>query len=100
MNIKKTSQNGVLTFELEGRLDSVSAPELETEVNESINDAEAVVFDFTKLEYLSSSGLRILLTSQQIMEEKGLRDVTVRGAKPVIKSAFEVTGFNNVLNVE
>ena len=100
MDIKKTNQNGVLTFELEGRLDSVSAPELEAAVNESINDAGSVVFDFTKLEYLSSAGLRILLTTQQLMEEKGLPDVTVKGANSVIKSAFEVTGFNNLLNVE
>lgn len=100
MTINKTIQNGVLTFELEGRLDSVTAPELETAVNESINDAKAVVFDFTKLSYLSSAGLRILLTSQQIMEEKELPDVTVRGANAEIKGAFEVTGFNNLLNVE
>ena len=100
MDIKKTSRNGVLIFELEGRLDSESAPKLEEAVNESINDAGSVVFDLTKLEYLSSAGLRILLTAQKLMEEKGLPDVTVKGANQVIKSAFEVTGFNNLLNVE
>lgn len=94
MNIIKTMQNGVLKFELEGRLDSTTAPELEESVNESIGDASSIIFDFTKLEYLPSAGLRILLTSQQLMEEKGLPDVTVRGANSDIIAAFEVTGFD------
>lgn len=97
--INKTTQNSVVTFELEGRLDSASASELETVVNGSIDGAEAVVFDFTKLEYLSSAGLRILLTTQQTMENTDRPDVTVRGANMDIKGVFAVTGFDNILNV-
>ena len=100
LNINKTTQNGIVTFELEGRLNSTSAPELEAAVNGSVEGAKAVVFDFTKLEYLSSAGLRVLLTTQQTMEETGRPDVTVRGANDEIKGIFAITGFDNVLNIE
>ena len=100
LTIHKTTQDGVVTFELEGRLNSTSAPELEAAVNGSIAEAKAVVFDFTKLTYMSSAGLRILLTTQQAMEDTNCPDVTVKGANKGIKGVFAVTGFDNVLNVE
>ena len=100
LNINKARQNGVMIFELEGRLDTVSAPMLQDAVDEEIGDAAAVVFDFKKLEYLSSSGLRILLTTQQIMEDTDRPDVTVQGANADIRGVFAVTGFDNVLNVK
>lgn len=100
LHINKTRQNGVMIFELEGRLDTGSAPMLQDAVDEEIGDAAAVVFDFKKLDYLSSSGLRILLTTQQIMEDTNRPDVTVQGANADIRSVFAVTGFDNVLNVK
>lgn len=100
LNINKIKQNDVMVFELEGRLDTVSAPALQDAVDEEIGDAAAVVFDFKKLEYLSSAGLRILLTTQQDMEETGRPDVTVQGANADILSVFAVTGFDSVLNVK
>ena len=100
LNIRKTIQNGTVTFELEGRLDTVSAPELQAAVDEAVGDAAAVVFDFKKLQYLSSAGLRVLLTTQQIMEETGRPDVTVCDANDDIQGVFIVTGFNNVLNIK
>lgn len=100
LHINKTKQNGVMIFELEGRLDTGSAPMLQDAVDEEIGDAASVVFDFKKLEYLSSSGLRILLTTQQIMEDTDRPDVTVQGANADIRSVFAVTGFDNVLNVK
>ena len=100
LHINKTKQNGVMIFELEGRLDTGSAPMLQDAVDEEIGDAASVVFDFKKLEYLSSSGLRILLTTQQIMEDTDRPDVTVQGANADIRGVFAVTGFDNVLNVK
>ena len=100
LHINKTRQNGVMIFELKGRLDTVSAPMLQDAVDEEIGDAASVVFDFKKLDYLSSSGLRILLTTQQIMEDTDRPDVTVQGANADIRSVFAVTGFDNVLNVK
>ena len=100
LHINKTRQNGVMIFELEGRLDTGSAPMLQDAVDEEIGDAAAVVFDFKKLDYLSSSGLRILLTTQQIMEDTDRPDVTFQGANADIRGVFAVTGFDNVLNVK
>ena len=100
LNINKNKQDDVIVFEREGRLDNVSAPALQDAVDEEIGDAATVVFDFKKLEYLSSAGLRILLTTQQTMEETGRPDVTVQGANATIKSVFAVTGFDNVLNIK
>ena len=99
LNINKTIENNVVTIESEGRLDTASAPQLQAVVDEVIGDVGAFVFDFKKLEYLSSAGLRILLTTQQIMEETGRPDVTVTGANDGIRSVFAITGFDNVLNV-
>ena len=100
LNINKIKQDDVIIFEREGRLETVSAPALQDAVDEEIGDAAAVVFDFKKLEYLSSSGLRILLTTQQIMEDTDRPDVTVQGANADIRGVFAVTGFDNVLNVK
>ena len=100
LNINKNKQDDVIIFELEGRLDTVSAPALQDAVDEEIGDAAAFVFDFKKLEYLSSAGLRILLTTQQTMEETGRLDVTVQGANADILGVFAVTGFDSVLNVK
>ena len=100
LNINKTMKNNAVTFELEGRLDTGSAPKLQAAVDEAIDAAAAVVFDFKKLEYLSSAGLRILLTTQQDMEATGRPDVTVQGANADIQGVFAVTGFDNVLNVK
>ena len=100
LNIRKTIQNDAVTFELEGRLNTASAPMLQDAVDEVIGDAAAIVFDFKKLEYLSSAGLRILLTTQQAMEETGRPDVTVQGANADILGVFAVTGFDSVLNIK
>ena len=100
LNINKIKQDDVIIFELEGRLDTISAPALQDAVDEEIGDAAAVVFDFKKLDYLSSSGLRILLTTQQIMKDTDRPDVTVQGANADIRGVFAVTGFDNVLNVK
>ena len=98
--INQTAQDGTVSFALEGRLDTTSASEFDAAVNKTLAEAKAVVFDFTKLEYLSSAGLRVLLTTQQTMEETGRPDVTVRGANDEIKGIFAITGFDNVLNIE
>lgn len=100
LNIKKTIQNDAVTFELEGRLNIVETPALQAAVDEVIGDAPAIVFDFKKLEYLSSAGLRILLTTQQAMEETGRPDVTVQGANADILGVFAVTDFDSVLNIK
>ena len=101
LNISKTvSDENAVTFELEGRLDTVSAPALQEAVEEIIGDASEIIFDFKKLEYLSSAGLRILLTTQQTMKENGRPGVTVLDANDGIREVFTITGFDIILNVK
>ena len=62
MNITKKMNDGVLEIAAEGRLDTATAPELEREVKASIDNADSLIFDFSRLDYISSAGLRILLS--------------------------------------
>lgn len=98
MNINKNLNGNELTIVLEGRLDTATAPQLETELNGSIGGIEKLVFDFAGLEYLSSAGLRVLLAAQKIMNKQG--EMVVRNVNETIMEIFEVTGFCDVLTIE
>lgn len=76
MTININDENGKITVVLEGRLDSVTAPELEAKLDDALKDAKELIFDFNKLEYISSAGLRILLKSQNTMNTKGKMVIT------------------------
>ena len=78
MTINKTLNGTELTVALEGRLDTTTAPTLEAELKESIEGVTSLVFDFSKLEYISSAGLRVLLSAQKIMNKQG--SMTIRNA--------------------
>lgn len=97
LKIDKKQDGDKLTIALEGRLDTTTAPQLEEEVNK-MGDVKELIFDFTKLEYISSAGLRVLLASQKIMNKQGSMKVT--NANEEVKEIFEVTGFIDVLTVE
>lgn len=98
MNINKTVNGNEITVALEGRLDTATAPQLETELNQSIGGVEKLVFDFAGLEYLSSAGLRVLLGAQKIMNKQG--EMIVRNVNETIMEIFEITGFCDVLTIE
>ena len=98
MTINKTQNGNELTIALEGRLDTATAPELEAELNKSLDGAAALVFDFGKLEYISSAGLRVLLSAQKIMDRRGA--MKLRGVNDTIMEIFEVTGFTDILAIE
>ena len=97
LNIKKTKEGGKLTIALEGRLDTLTSPDLETEFKSDIDGVKELVLDLEKLEYISSAGLRVLLSSQKIMNKQG--EMTVTGCSPDIMEIFEVTGFSDILNI-
>ena len=98
MNIKKTQNGTELVFELSGRLDTVTSPQLEAELKQSLAGITKLVFDIAELDYISSAGLRILLSAQKVMNKQG--DMTVRNANSEIMDVFEVTGFIDILNIE
>jgi len=98
MTIDKKKNGNVLEIALEGRLDTMTAPELEAELNQSLGDADSLVLDFSKLEYISSAGLRVLLSAHKTMSAKGGMKVT--HVNEIVQEVFEVTGFADILTIE
>ena len=98
MTIHQTVEDSRLTIAPEGRLDTTTAPELEKTLEEAISDVTELVFDFEKLDYISSAGLRVLLGAQKIMNTKGSMKITHVGE--IINEIFEVTGFTDILTIE
>ena len=98
MNITKESNGSALTVALEGRLDTTTAPQLEAELRDGLKDVNDLTIDMSKLVYISSAGLRVLLKAQKVMNKQG--KMTVKNASQEILDIFEVTGFNEILNIE
>ena len=98
LNINKTMQDQTAVFTLEGRLDTTTAPELESAVKETLPGLTELVFDFAALAYISSAGLRVLLAAQKAMNAQG--KMTVKNVNDVIMEIFEVTGFSEILTIE
>ena len=98
LNINKKLEDKTLTVTLEGRLDTTTAPQLEAELKSELADVTSLVMDFEKLEYISSAGLRVLLSAQKIMNKQG--EMKLIHVNDVINEIFEVTGFSDILNIE
>ena len=98
LNITRKGEGTKLEFALEGRLDTVTAPDLEKVLNESLSGVEKLVLDFSGLEYISSAGLRVLLSAQKIMNRQG--KMAVKNVNETIMEIFEVTGFSDILTIE
>ena len=98
MNITKNMNGTTLEIALEGRLDTMTAPELEAELNKELGSADSLVLDFSKLDYISSAGLRVLLSAHKAMITKGGMKVT--HVNEIVQEVFEVTGFTDVLTIE
>jgi len=98
MTIQKTMNGTELTIALTGRLDTTTAPQLEKELKASIAGVETLILDFAALDYLSSAGLRVLLTAQKIMNKQG--KMVIRNVNETIAEVFEVTGFCDILTIE
>ncbi len=98
LNINKTLAEKDLVIGLEGRLDTMTAPDLENQLKESYAGVEHLTFDLSKLEYISSAGLRVLLSAQKTMNKQG--DMVVKNASEEVNEIFEVTGFSDILTIE
>ena len=98
MTIEKNLNGTELTVTITGRLDTTTAPQLEAEFKQSINGVEKLVLDFTKLEYLSSAGLRVLLQAQKTMNKQG--EMIIKNVNDTINEIFEVTGFIDIRTIE
>ncbi len=98
MEIKKNQEASNLTISLEGRLDTTTAPQLEAELKNDLGGIDKLVMDFEKLEYISSAGLRVLLSAQKIMNKQG--SMVVKNVNENVLDVFEVTGFVDILTIE
>ena len=87
-----------MTIAIEGRLETTTAPEIEAVVKSELDGITDLTFDFNKLDYISSAGLRVLLAAQKIMNKQG--DMKIVGANEIVKEIFDVTGFSEILTVE
>lgn len=97
MTIEKTNEGKKLKLAVIGRLDTTTAPELEAELKRSLGDQEELIFDFSKLEYISSAGLRVLLAAQKAMNKQG--KMLIQNVNESVMEIFEITGFTNILTI-
>ena len=98
LNVTKEKKGSDLLVALEGRLDTVTAPQFESELKEILSGITKLTIDAEKLEYVSSAGLRVLLSAQKTMNEKG--SMVVKNVSDEIQEIFDVTGFSDILTIE
>ena len=98
MTINKNRNGSSMEIALEGRLDTTTAPQLEAELKQSLDGITELTMDFTGLDYISSAGLRVLLSAQKIMNKQGSMKIT--HVNETVSEVFEVTGFSDILTIE
>ncbi len=96
MDIQKNVEGEKLTIAVNGRLDTLSAPQLEAELK--LDGVTELIFDLSGLEYTSSAGLRVLLSAQKTMNRQGR--MVVRGVQPAVKEVFDITGFSDIFTFD
>ena len=98
MTITTNWNDKALNIALEGRLDTMTAPELEAELSKTMSGADTLCMDFSKLDYIASAGLRVLLSAHKVMSTKG--GMTIKNVNEIVQEVFEVTGFSDILTIE
>lgn len=99
MTIAKELNDATLTMKIEGRIDTQTAPDLQKEIEDSLEGVKELILDFTQVIYISSAGLRTILTAQNWMNAQN-GTMIIRGAGKNIVSVFKVTGFDTFLTLE
>ena len=97
MKINKKKNGSELTIVVEGRLETTTAPELEAVIKTELDGITDLTIDFNNLDYISSAGLRVLLSAQKVMNKQG--EMRVVGANEIVLEIFEVTGFSDILTI-
>lgn len=98
MEIKKTKNGTALTLAIVGRIDTTTAPQLETELKADLDGVTQLRLDFSEVEYISSAGLRVLLSAQKSMSRQGT--MVLSHVSEAVMEVFEVTGFVDILTIE
>lgn len=98
MTITKQAENTTLVLAISGRIDTTTAPQLEGEIQNSVAGITSLVLDFKEVEYISSAGLRVLLSTQKLMKKQG--EMVLKNVCQDILDIFEMTGFSDFLTIE
>ena len=98
LNITKKTDNTTLTLFLDGRVDTTTAPQLEQEIKGSLDGVAELILDFEKLDYISSAGLRVLLSAQKVMNKQG--EMKLCHVNETVMEILDVTGFSDILTIE
>ena len=98
MTIQQEKNGTALTVALAGRLDTITSPDLEETLKDALEGVTELTFDFEKLDYISSAGLRVLLSAQKTMNRQGR--MKIAHVNEIIMEVFEVTGFSDILTIE
>ena len=99
MEVKFNKQDSNLTVVISGNIDTVTAPELDAKLQENITGVKDLVLDFAAVDYISSAGLRVILMTNQLMEDVD-GNMTVKNVNDDVRDVFEMTGFDSLLNLE
>lgn len=98
MTIEKKQNGTELEMLLSGRMDTNTAPQFEEEMKKSVEGVKKLILNFENLEYISSAGLRVILSAQKIMNKQG--EMIIRNVNEVVSEVFEITGFLDILTIE
>ncbi len=98
MEIRQKREGATLTIEIEGTIDTFTAPELGKVIDNGLDGVTRLIFDLKDMDYTSSAGLREFLKAQQIMEDQG--SLLVRNANETVLDIFDETGFSSILDIE
>ena len=99
MEVKFDKQDSLLTVVISGNIDTVTAPELDSKLQENLSGIKNLILDFAAVDYISSAGLRVILMTNQLMEDVD-GDMTVKNVNEDVRDVFEMTGFDSLLNLE
>lgn len=97
MELKMNKQDDKLTVAIAGRLDTLSSPEVEAQLEPALEGIKELVIDLKDLEYISSSGLRVLLGAEKAMKNRG--ELKIANPNETVMDIFKVTGFDSILNI-
>jgi anti-sigma B factor antagonist len=99
MEVKFNKQDSTLTVAISGNIDTVTAPELDSQLQENLSGIKDLILDFAAVDYISSAGLRVILMANQQLEDAD-GTMTIKNANDDVRDVFEMTGFDSLLNLD
>lgn len=99
MNIEKKYNEKELTIEVADRIDTVTAPDFENEIADEMGNFDSLIIDFSNLEYISSAGLRVLISTQKKLNSENI-PMVIKNVNDTINEIFRMSGFNKILKIE